>query len=197
MICSFKDETQKCFFCKSVCEAEGSEVSSCKYYLRQFPKDKILFDQKFNKALNSALLKRDLFREHINTLKFIPDYSLSVYDNIKKALESVTPYVFEMKIRRAVKKEDLEGNILNNLAKSLYDNKKVVITERFDSDNSILCFINEEKYRVPINKPLDEFFSLLKESPDKKQVFQDSYIIKKLLSPTNNKDNAPIGETLT
>jgi hypothetical protein len=179
MVCTFKDNNQKCFFCKELCEKEGGEVSRCKYYNRQFPQDKETYDKRYRKALEAAIRKRNLLNEDLSfLLEKTPDYEKSIYDNVQKIIETIPVFTSTYKVKRSVDKSLLEGDILSNLAKNLYETHSLIITERYDFDNSFVCYIDDSKYRITVKPSLDEFISELKKCDNPSKFISENIINK-------------------
>jgi hypothetical protein len=160
MKCEFQNEEQ-CVFTKKKCKT--IKYTLCKYYKRQHPSDKKIFNTRFKKALTEAVKKRDIYNKYLNLINTIqPDYKLSIYRNVKNFIENIeTPEVVK-KESRPLTKEDLEGNILMNIASNLYRNIPLKILGKCEQNNYLIISEKGTRYLCQIKKPLKEFITKLK-----------------------------------
>lgn len=178
MSCEFKDESQTCFQTKKQCLRKT--YKTCKYYLRQKPEDQELYNLRFRKALKKALEKRDIYEEYKHLLeKALVNPELSIFDNVQKVLFEIKTPVIKKKARRQITQEDLNGDILKNIASRIYEVTKVKILQKDEQKNTIIIEENEEKYVCEIKPDLNTFFQDLKKAR-KKDEYMEKQIINKV-----------------
>jgi hypothetical protein len=164
MACEFINKG-KCFISKKECETPV-KIVNCKFYNRQYPSE-AEYLPKFKKALEKALRKRDIFNEYnylLNTSQ--PDMSKSIYDNIKTILDKIEAVNIVVKEKRNLTTEDLEGNILKNIATKLYNVFSLKVLQKIESKNELVVEENGVKKVYKVKSPVKEVISKLKTEKD-------------------------------
>jgi hypothetical protein len=94
-------------------------------------------------------------------------------------IDSITPVEIVKKKRRELTKEDLEGNILKNIATNLYTFIPIKILQQDIKQNSIVIAENGEKFFCRVKTPLDKFFTKLSKS-NRKDIYLNEQVVDKV-----------------
>jgi hypothetical protein len=181
MNCEFLSEN--CFLTKKPCPYKGKESHiSCKYYIRQNPPDKLDYMKRFKKALQVALEKRDFFEEYRRIMDdVVPNFDKSIYSNIQEILKSIEPYEIEIKGKKDLKKEDLQGDILHNILKGIKSITKIKILQQFRNKDQLLIEENGKKSLVTLKGDTHTFMKRIKnKDKDDKSVYFKKKVVDKV-----------------
>jgi len=179
MECIFRKENGTCFQTKKECLVENNLV--CKYYLRQKPKSQEKYKKLYKKALKKALEKRDIYKNYNHLLEdsHIINFDKTIYENVKEIIDNIKPYTVIKKEIRKLTDEDLEGDILKNIANNLYNQVPIEIIQKFDKKKTIIIKENDQKYCCELGIAVDSFIEKLKRAK-KKDAFIERCITSKI-----------------
>lgn len=177
MECTLKGQENICYICKKTCTVLPENIKKCNYHIRQHPKKKEIYDNKFKKALKKALKKRDIFEKYnLVSQMYKIDYNISIYENVNNCLSGIKPPSFKIEDRSMIEPRTLKGNILENIVSNLYDSKKVNILQKNENNNTIIIEKDNHKYVCKTKKKVKDFLSQLQSSRNKTKVFRDQII---------------------
>lgn len=177
MECKLKGKENICYICKKICTVLPENIKKCNYHIRQHPKKKEIYDNKFKKALKKALKKRDIFEKYsLVSQMYKINYDLSIFENVNNCLSGIKPPSFKIENRSMVAPEKLKGNILENIVSNLYVSKKINILQKDENKDTLIIEKDNHKYLCKTKKKVKDFLSQLQSSRNKTKVFRDQII---------------------
>ena len=173
-MCEFR-KNNVCVFSKDNCSL--LQYEKCKFYKRQFPETKDLYNKRFKKALKKALLKRDIYNRHKRIIEnSFPDYTISIYQNVNNIISKIEPLDIIKKEPRDLTEKDLQGNILKNIASNLYNYTNIRILSKNEEKNQIVVVENGVRYIRNMDIPIADFINKFKKTRKKADIL-DKYTI--------------------
>jgi len=169
--CKFSNENHRCYFKKDECREV--DFTLCKYYKKQHPIDREVYQKRFVKALQSALEKRNIFPENpidYNILSI--DYDLSIYENVKSVIDSLPKIVFKKKVKRKINKKDLEGDILKNITNNLYDVFSINLSKIDWKNNRVILKENNKDVVYQVLIEIRLFIDTLLKARNKQKIIE-------------------------